>query len=275
MNRLKENVSKNFAKSKKAPLLLKMLLGRKAMATDPSPVVSKMYYVLEQYSIDEDVQKVHSKVMDIVDNLSVKDAKIFSASGRECDTNRLLKAGTRGKYGMLLTMIAKCFAPKMTIELGTCVGFSAMYIVGGLESVNELDYSFVSIEASKSLVDLAQNNLHKFGANDRRCKLVNDYFENVLSRLLHDNVVVDFVFVDGNHTYDATLKYFNWLIGKMRQDGIMMFDDIRWSQGMFKAWKSICVHKNVATSVDLGRMGLCLVKRDYPISSKKHFSFHI
>jgi len=274
MNKLKENVSKNFAKSKKAPLLLKMLFGRKAMATDPSPVVSKIYYGLKHYSIDNDVQKVHSKVMNTVRDLKVDGAEILSAKGIEFNTKKLLESSTQGKYGMLLTMIAKHFAPKNTIELGTCAGFSSMYILGGLEAVKELDYSFLSIEGSKSLVDLAQKNLHKFGANDRRYKLVNDYFENALPKLLHDNMVVDFVFVDGDHTYDATLKYFNWLIGNMGSDGIMMFDDIRWSHGMFKAWKTICTHKGIGISVDLGRMGLCVVKHDQT-TLPKHFSFYV
>jgi len=277
MNRSKENVSKCFRRCKKAHLLLKMLLGRKAMATDPSPVVSKMYYVLEQYSIDEEVQKVHSRVMDTVSSLSVKGAKIHSTKMGIVyrETKGLLKASTLGKYGMVLAMIAKHFAPKMTVELGTCIGVSAMYIAGGLESANDLDYSLVSIEASKSLVDIAKRNLHKFGANDKRCKLVNDYFENVLPKLSRENTLIDFVFVDGSHTYEATLQYFNWLIGNMRYNGIMMFDDIRWSQGMFKAWKSIWTHKSVGISVDLGGMGLCVVKHDHPTLSKKHFSFHI
>jgi len=277
MNKLRENMSKNFTKSKKAPLVLKLLLGKKAMARDPSPVVSKLYYVLEQYSGDEDVQKVHSKVMDVVSNLDVNGAEIYSTkSGMTYyDVKRLLKASTLGKYGKVLTMIAKYFAPKMVLELGTCIGVSAMYIAGGLEVVNDLKYSLFSVEASKSLTDIAKANLRKFGLDERRCHLINDYFENVLPGFSSENDLIDFVFLDGSHTYEATLKYFSWLLDNMRPGGIMMFDDIRWSSGMFRAWKDICDHKDIAVSVDLGAIGLCVVKYDHSIDSKKHFSFHV
>jgi predicted O-methyltransferase YrrM len=280
MGGIRETVSKSFVKSKKALLLLKMLLGKKAMATDPSPVVSKMYYALEQYSIEEDVRKVHSKVMGIVGSLSVKGAKIYSTRRgiTYYDIKRLLAASTLGKYGMVLAMIAKYFAPKMVLELGTYIGVSAMYIAGGLEAANGGgvgNYSLTSVEASKSLIDIAKENLRKFGVDERRCNLINDYFENVLPSFSRENTLIDFVFVDGSHTYEATLKYFNWLIGNMRNDGIMMFDDIRWSQGMFEAWKDICSHKSIGISVDLGAMGLCVVKHDRPTCSKKHFSFRV
>ena len=277
MSVVKEQVSKLARRCNQLPLALKLLLGKKTMATYSSPIVSKLYYVLENFPINGDVQKTHSEVMAVVNDLSVNGAEIFSTiSGiTYYDVRRLLTASTLGSYGMVLTMIAKYFAPKTVLELGTCIGVSAMYLAGGLESATDLDYSLFTIEASEALADIARENMRKFGVDDKRWNLINDYFENALPVFLRENASIDFVFVDGSHTYESTLKYFNWLIPNMKNDGIMMFDDIRWSHEMFKAWNDICTHGSIKISVDLGGMGLCIVQHDPTKHSQKHFSFPI
>ena len=47
------------------------------------------------------------------------------------------------------------------------------------------------------------------------------------------------VFIDGNHSEDATIRYFEESIKYSDQKTILIFDDIHWSSGMEKAWDYI------------------------------------
>jgi hypothetical protein len=38
----------------------------------------------------------------------------------------------------------------------------------------------------------------------------------------------------------------------------VVFDDIRWSEGMMRAWEGICADGRASMTVSLGAVGLCL-----------------
>jgi hypothetical protein len=45
---------------------------------------------------------------------------------------------------------------------------------------------------------------------------------------------------------------------------VIVFDDISWSTGMKKAWTEIEEDERVAASIDLGAIGIALVKKTLP-----------
>ncbi|MBK6643902.1 MAG: class I SAM-dependent methyltransferase [Bacteroidetes bacterium] len=65
-----------------------------------------------------------------------------------------------------------------------------------------------------------------------------------------NTVPADFIFIDGNHTYEATMRYFNWILPKVRAKTMIIFDDINWSAGMQQAWLEIQQHPKVTQSLD-------------------------
>jgi predicted O-methyltransferase YrrM len=67
---------------------------------------------------------------------------------------------------------------------------------------------------------------------------------------------LDFVFFDANHQKQPTLQYFNQCIAKANKNGIFVFDDIHWSEGMEQAWEIVKQHPKVTTSIDLYHMGI-------------------
>jgi len=71
---------------------------------------------------------------------------------------------------------------------------------------------------------------------------------------------VDFVFVDGNHQKEATLRYFEWCLPKVHEDTLLIFDDIYWSDGMKEAWAEIKANPQVTVTVDLFWIGLVFFK---------------
>jgi predicted O-methyltransferase YrrM len=80
---------------------------------------------------------------------------------------------------------------------------------------------------------------------------------------------IDFVFFDGNHRYEPTLRYFELCLTRRTDQSVFVFDDIHWSAEMDRAWEAIKSHPEVMLTVDLFYMGLVFFRKNQP---KQHFS---
>jgi predicted O-methyltransferase YrrM len=87
-------------------------------------------------------------------------------------------------------------------------------------------------------------------------------FDIVLPDVIAEAGKLDFAFIDGNHTCEATLANFKSLLTIAHNDTVFVFDDIHWSAGMQKAWNEIADHERVTVSIDLFRMGIVFLKKE-------------
>lgn len=154
--------------------------------------------------------------------------------------------------GRLLFQLTRAFKPRKALELGTNIGISAAYIALGLRYGG--GGSLTTVEASGLRLEVARSNFAELGLDG--IETVEGYFDDVLPGVLAKRPPVELAFVDGNHRREATLAYFDLLAGHMGSDGLIVFDDIRWSEGMAEAWEEISVSEAAAHVVDLGRTGL-------------------
>ena len=69
------------------------------------------------------------------------------------------------------------------------------------------------------------------------------------------------VFIDGNHTYEATMIYYKLFAGSM----CIVFDDIAWSTDMIRAWRKIKLIR-AGSAIDLFKMGIV-----FPGQEKKNY----
>jgi hypothetical protein len=67
---------------------------------------------------------------------------------------------------------------------------------------------------------------------------------------------VDFAYVDGNHHETPTVEYVSVVRAHCTKRTLLILDDIRWSDGMRRAWDRIVAVDGVTAHADLGRMGL-------------------
>ena len=157
------------------------------------------------------------------------------------------------RNGELLYRICKWHAPKMGIELGTNLGYSTAYQAAGMEKGQ-----LISIEGASTLSGSAGELLTELGLGaDLR---VGD-FDHHLDQMAAAGMQFQYALMDGNHQYEATVRYFNKLTSMMEPNGLIIVDDINWSAGMRKAWHEIKSHQAVAVTIDLFFMGLCFVHR--------------
>ena len=103
---------------------------------------------------------------------------------------------------------------------------------------------------------------------DLNIHLIPGNIDDTLPELVKKLGKIDFVYFDANHTFDATLNYFNTCLPGIHENSIFVFDDIHWSEDMEKAWETIKNHKKVTLSIDLFDSGIIIFK---PLVTKQHY----
>ncbi|MEI8203484.1 MAG: class I SAM-dependent methyltransferase [Bacteroidota bacterium] len=164
-----------------------------------------------------------------------------------------------------LYRLANYYHCKNIIELGTSLGISSMYLASA--STTSTVYS---LDASTQIQHLARQAARQIKISN--IQFIEGNFDAELPALLDSITTFDFAFVDGNHTYDATIRYFQLFKKYASNISFIVFDDIYWSKQMKQAWKEIKSDAAVTISIDLYSMGLVFFRKE---NTKQHFSFRI
>lgn len=217
--------------------------------------------VLEQFEPEEqrwmeDLEALRARIY-----ASVQEVSIALPNRRGVDKTAPLGeiAELRSKkpeWTSLLLSLTRRLKPARVLELGTCVGISAGYLAAGLH----LNGSgrLVTLEGAAGLTDLARRHLDALGLGDRT-EIVTGLFRETLAPTLDRFKPIDLAFIDGHHDEQATQEYFEQLLAVVEGPAVVVFDDIAWSDGMVRAWEALVDHPGVNQSVDLERVGICLV----------------
>ena len=161
------------------------------------------------------------------------------------------------KLAQLLYRIVADMQPQNMIELGTCLGVTSIYLQKAAPEAK-----LFTLEGSPETAAIAKETFIKAGLN--KIQLITGNFDDTLPGVIKGLDKVDFVFVDGNHQKDATLKYFEWCLPKVHENTLIVFDDIYWSEGMKEAWEEIKAHPDVKVTIDLFWIGLVYFKSGRP-----------
>jgi len=158
------------------------------------------------------------------------------------------------KLAQLLYRLANDLQPDNMIELGTCLGTTSIYLKKAAPKAK-----LYTLEGCPATAGIANEVFKKAAIND--IQLITGNFDDTLPGVINSLEKLDFVFVDGNHQKDATLKYFEWCLPKVHENTLLIFDDIYWSEGMKEAWEIIKAHPQVTVTVDLFWIGLVYFKK--------------
>lgn len=161
---------------------------------------------------------------------------------------RASRIGISRKFGVLLHRLVQFSLPGQLIELGTGSGISTAYLAAADASI-----PLLTIEGSKERLEFAKQNL--INLKVQNVEFINSDFDQFLNanRKFGNPLLV---FIDGNHNYEATLRYFRYFSSISGENSIIVFDDIRWSGEMEKAWKEIKADARVTIAIDLFFMGI-------------------
>ena len=192
----------------------------------------------------------------------------FGAGSRVKNTNlRTVKdiAGSSlkpKKFGQLLFRIVDQYSPNTILELGTSLGVTTAYLASAKTAS-----TVVTMEGSKAISDVAKNNFTKL--NLLNIQQVVGNFDETLPATIEKTGKLDLAFIDGNHRYEPTVRYYRQLLPAMHEYSVLIFDDIHWSKEMEQAWDEIKRDPLVMLSIDLFFIGLVFFRKENRVA--QHF----
>jgi len=160
-------------------------------------------------------------------------------------------AAVSQQFGRLLAVLVQEYNCETIIELGTSLGVGTSYLAAKSST------TVYTIEGCPNISEFAQNELKQFS----NINFFAGEFSSQLNAVLKLSGPPDLVYIDGNHTYKATIDYFNFFLKHAHAKTILVFDDIHWSSGMEKAWSEIIEAEEVSVSMDLFRMGIVFLDK--------------
>ena len=140
------------------------------------------------------------------------------------------------------------------VELGTSLGVTTAYLAG----VDTRDKVY-TYEGCEAVANMAKENWKVLGMNNIE-GFIGAIDEEVLQSGLER---VDVAFVDANHTYEASMMYFDVLAQKVHEKSVVVMDDIHHSDEMERVWQEICADERVTSTIDLYQMGLVFFDKHY------------
>lgn len=181
-------------------------------------------------------------------------SKTNSTSNRKVK-DIVAKGNSPQKQAELLYKLINYLKPSHIIELGTSVGLTTSYLCQA-----DPGKKVYSLEGSKALSDFASQLLSD--QYIKNCEVIHGNFDDTFPRLLDRLPEGGLIYFDGNHRYEATVRYFKEALKKKNADSVFIFDDIYWSEGMQKAWMEIKSDPSVKLSIDAWHFGMIFFKEE-------------
>jgi predicted O-methyltransferase YrrM len=170
-------------------------------------------------------------------------------------------SAVKKKYARLIFNLAHHYQLKSILELGTSLGLGTLYLAATAD-----DADVYTIEGCPETARFASERFKEFGKNNIH-QIIGD-IDKVLPNVMKKKDSFDFVYFDGNHTKDATLRYFSNCLEKIGNHTVYYFDDIHWSKGMEDAWEQIKKNEKVTLTIDLFHSGIVFFRKEL---SKQNF----
>ncbi len=135
------------------------------------------------------------------------------------------------RYCTLFYRIAMYTEAKSMVELGTSMGITSLYLS------KTIGTKLTTFEGNQDMINIALTNFEHFGK--KNIALISGNIDQTLPDYLQNPAKIDFALMDANHRYEPTIRYFNWLAKRMGDHGVMVIDDIYYSEEMGKAWNEL------------------------------------
>lgn len=166
---------------------------------------------------------------------------------------------TPARFSRIYAGIARQFKSRAIIELGTSFGINTLYLADDKQA------TVTTFEGAPAIADIATITFEFAGKNN--IELIVGNIDKTLPTYLQRVRKIDLAFIDANHRYEPTVRYFDYLLSKVHEQSVVIVDDIHHSAGMEKAWNEIKHHRLVYASADLFRCGIAFFD---PSLNKQH-----
>lgn len=185
---------------------------------------------------------------------TVGSATVRGSSGSVAQASRA--ASVSPVFGELLMALVRGLEPTSCLELGTGFGISGAYQGAGLalNGSGEL----VTLEGSPDISAIAGAGFEELELDriEPRVGMLQDELEATV----RSTTPIDFAFIDAHHDEPMTLRCFECVAQAASPGAALVFDDIRWSAAMRRAWRRVAADNRTAATFDVRRMGICILR---------------
>ncbi len=224
-----------------------------------SPFVFEFYNeVVKKKHTDPRIEKIREQLLQDDTVIEVEDMGAGAVDGthKKRKISDIAKSDVKPKqYSGVLYNLVNFYQPHRVVELGTSLGITTLYMQSA--TVRPI----YTLEGSENVAAVAQKNFTEFGGTQPSVVVGN--FDDTLSTVLPQDGESFMIYIDGNHTYEATVRYFKMILPLMREGDFIVFDDIYWSPDMARAWNEIKNHPKVNLSIDLYQLGVIFSNPDF------------
>jgi predicted O-methyltransferase YrrM len=211
----------------------------------------------------ESIERKRKRLLN--DNSQIKISDLGAGSKVEKSRYRKVKSIAQHslsspKFSQFLFRLIQDFKFKTIIELGTSLGVNTAYL-----ATAKTDSSLATFEADPAALMIAK----EVNKNHHNIQFHQGDIAYLLPEFLHKSKPkIDLVYADANHTFEASIHYFNIILPYLQKESIYIMDDIHWSHGMKKAWEELKNREEISSSIDLFDAGLLFFNPDF---KKQHY----
>lgn len=265
----------------KTKAYLKFLIKSKNQHGVHSPFVfdlaTKCFYNKTQYTEYKKLNDYREQLLNNDETIQVNDfgagSRVFKSNQRKV-SNIAKIAGISISRSKLLFRLVKYFETEYILELGTSLGLATQAMHLGCA-----DSKIISLEGCNNTLDVTKQEFLKRFDSDvfERISFINNDFnafleEADLSFLTEQKSNWNMVYLDGNHSKEATLGYVVKLLPTITNKTLWIFDDIHWSRDMEEAWEYIKTLPEVKVTIDTFQWGLVFFREE---QVKEHFTIRV
>jgi len=203
----------------------------------------------QRYRWKQDHSRIQKNDFGTGRSQSVRISKI--ASGSLCSPRK----------GKLLCRLINYLNLNSVLELGTSLGISTAYLVAGSKS-----RKCITLEGCENTSAIARQTFEALQLEN--IEMLTGNIDNTLHKALDKLPEFDFVYIDANHTLEATIRYFELILPKLSSNAVVVIDDIYWSKEMKMSWEHLKTNPKVTSTFDLFHFGIIFLNPDL---NKKHY----
>ena len=163
---------------------------------------------------------ISQELENYIEQHSEKEPALLAALNKETYQKILLPRMLSGHFqGRVLSMLSKLIRPVNILEIGTYTGYSALCLCEGMQKNGKLH----TIDIKEELVDFQRKHFDKslWGTQ------IFQHLGEAVQIIPTLDLKFDLVFIDADK--ESYLNYFELIIPKMNQGGIILSDNVLWS----------------------------------------------
>jgi len=174
------------------------------------------------------MNEIKNKLTEYAESFTSDESKVLSELREHCYAHYEDKAMLSGfVQGRILAMFSKMIRPRVVLEIGTYLGYSALCFAEGLADGGKV----ITLDIDEETNKVARSFVEKTDYKDR----IEFHLGNAIEIIPTLPETFDLVFIDADKPNYS--NYYNLVFGKVRPGGFIIADNVLWSGKVLEAVK--------------------------------------